>query len=201
MRYDHMLIMSFVEKGSKVLDLGCGNGELLYALKKEKGVNGRGIDIKEEKIAKCFEKGLSAIHLDIDKGLSDYNDKVFDYVILNDTLQAVKRPVTVVKEAARIGKKIIITFPNFAHYSIRLNLLLTGRMPKSKTLPYEWYDTPNIHLFTIKDFIMLCKKNDFRIINSVYYNKSNQTGLRINLHPNFFAKNALFVINSKALKS
>jgi methionine biosynthesis protein MetW len=197
MRYDHSLISRFVKPESKVIDLGCGDGELLFLLKKEKKVTAKGIDIKEEKIEKCLEKGLSVVQLDIEKGLKDYKNNTFEYVILNDTLQTVNHPIDVLNESVRIGKKVIITFPNFAHFSIRFSLLITGRMPKSKTLPYEWYNTPNIHLFTIKDFRDLCERNNFKIIKSLFFNSKNGKGNIVNSRPNFSAKNALFIITKK----
>ena len=194
MRYDHSLILNQINRESKVIDLGCGNGELLSLLKNKKKITGRGIDIKEEKIVSCLEKGLSVLQLDIQNSLKDYKDRTFDYVILNDTLQTVQYPIKVLSEAVRIGRKVIVTFPNFAHYSIRYNFFLSGRMPKSKTLPYEWYNTPNIHLFTIKDFIELCRKNKFKIFKMRFYNKKNGKGNKVNFHPNLLAKEAMFVI-------
>jgi methionine biosynthesis protein MetW len=196
MRYDHYLISKLIKPGSKVMDLGCGDGELLYLLKRD-GITGRGIDIDEDQVLSCVEKGISVVQSNLDKGLKDYKDNSFDYVILNDTLQTVTNPANVLKEAVRVGKKVIVTFPNFAHYSVRLKLLVSGRMPKSKSLPYEWYNTPNIHLFTIKDFKDLCEHNHINILLTLYYNRKNGKGTRTITHPNLLAKNALFLIDTK----
>ena len=196
MRFDHLLILRYVKDGGKAIDLGCGSGELLSLLKREKNVNGIGVDIKEKKVSLCIEKGLSAIQEDIDHVIKEYRDDSFDYVILNDTLQTVDNPVDVLRGAVRIGKDVIVTFPNFAHYSIRYRLMMTGKMPKSENLPYEWHNTPNIHLFTIKDFIELSRKNGFRILESVFYDGGREMKGPGLLLPNLFAKNALFVIRN-----
>ncbi|MEM4658754.1 MAG: methionine biosynthesis protein MetW, partial [Candidatus Methanosuratincola sp.] len=161
-------IVEIVEPGSRVLDLGCGNGALLLRLAREKGVKGRGIEISEKLVSECIGKHLSVYHGDIEQAIKNYPDGVFDYVILNKTLQVTRKPRAIIGEMLRVGKKAIISFPNFAHWKIRFQLLLWGKMPKSKILPFEWYDTPNIHLTTIRDFKLLCKMERLSILGEFY---------------------------------
>lgn len=188
-------IMERIPPGARVLDIGCGNGDILAKLIKNKGIIGRGIDISEDAITRCIEKGVSVIHLNIDDGLSDYNGHSFDYVILNETLQVLKNPRLALKEAARVGKHVLVSFPNFADWIIRIYLLFKGEMPKSKTLPYEWYNTPNIHHLTIKDFEKLCRKENLKIIDAVFMSRLN---FRIpKFFPNLFAKKALFLLKKR----
>ena len=157
-RSDLRFIIDLVEPGSHVLDLGCGEGDLLRALVQEKQVRAEGIELSEECIQTCVAKGLMNVnHGDLDVGLSDHEDKSVDYVLLTNTLQVLHRPLFLLQEMARVGKQCIVTLPNFAHWSARLQLGLLGRMPKSRRLPYEWYETPNIHLTTISDFRDLCR--------------------------------------------
>lgn len=157
-------IVNIVEPGTKVLDLGCGDGELLHRLIHEKHVLGRGVEIEEEMILRCISKGISVFHGNLDEGLKDYGTMSYDYVILNQTLQVIRSPVLVLEEMLRVGKRAIVSFPNFGYLFTRLQLLTTGRMPVSPQLPYEWYDTPNIHLCTRRDFALLCKQLGIRIL-------------------------------------
>ncbi len=159
---NYSIITDMIDSGSNVLDLGCGDGSLMKMLK-DKGVFVSGIDINEDNIVKCLEKGLSVIQGNIDKGLHEYPDNSYDYVILNQTLQSTEKPNYVIKEMLRVGKKIVVSFPNFAYWRIRFYLLLNGKMPKSNILPFEWFNTPNIHLLTIKDFFDFAKKHNFKI--------------------------------------
>lgn len=182
-------IKRIIGKEKKILDLGCGQGNLMHKLKKRKNIV-HGIDIDEKSIIKALNKGLSVIQYNLDKGLLNYNDNSYDFVILKDTLQTVHRPAQVLKEATRVGKKVIVVFPNFAYYRIRLNFILKGIMPKSKILPYEWYDTPNIHLFTIKDFENLCKRNKFKIKKKIFHGSRKKR----RFFPNFFSKDALYIL-------
>ena len=158
-------ILKWIHEGSSVLDLGCGDGELLALLVHEKGVKAQGIEIDEQAIYQCVAKGLSVFHEDIDHGLSGYEDKTFDYVILNQSLQQVKKPDAVVKEALRVGRKVIIGFPNFAHYQARLQIFFKGKTPVTPSLPYEWHDTPNLHFLSISDFIEYCHRRNIEIEN------------------------------------
>jgi len=168
---DHKIISDFISDNSKVLDLGCGDGSLLDSLIVNKNVKGIGIDNSPENINQCLKKGLSVLHLDLNKGLASFDDNFFDFVVLNMTLQAVFNPVSLVSDMVRAGKKAIVGFPNFGHWNLLLNLLAHQRMPKTKTLPYEWHDTPNIRLMTIKDFKILCKENSFKILKEIYLNE------------------------------
>ena len=152
MRYDLQIIASWIEPGSKVIDLGCGEGDLLQHLIALKGVQGTGIEINEEKVARCIEKGLSVLQGDINAEVHDYPEGSFDYVILSQTLQQVYEPDHLIRAMLRIGQKGIVSFPNFSHWQIRLQLLFTGYAPVSRQLPYQWFDTPNIRVITLKDF-------------------------------------------------
>lgn len=151
-------ILEFVAPGSRVIDLGCGKGELLKALSQTKQVKGLGIEIDKDCILECLKSGVSVIQMDIDKGLSEFQDNQFDLAIVKQTIQALRHPKQVFDEMLRIARECIIVFPNFAHWNNRLRLLLTGKMPVSAQLPYEWYDTPNIHLMSVKDFEALCQR-------------------------------------------
>jgi methionine biosynthesis protein MetW len=148
-RLDHKIIYQIVDSGSRVLDLGCGEGDLIYFLAKEKGARVQGIELSEEAIYRCVEKGLSVFHSDIDSGLIEYPDKSFDYVILNQSMQETKKVDFVLKEALRVGKNVIVGFPNFAYVSARLRLFFFGETPVTPSLPYRWYNTPNLHFLSI----------------------------------------------------
>lgn len=199
-RFDHRIIIEAIEKGSKVLDLGCGSGELLRSLQKSKGINARGIEIKHDKIRDCVEKGLSVLHGDIDEGLKHFQDKSFDYAIFCETIQVVRNSLSALQEALRVGNKVIVAFPNFGHYKIRFSFFFSGRMPKSKSLPYEWYDTPNLRVLTTQDFRVLCRENGFRIIKEVNYIKRNGKSRQVRLWPNLIASNSVFVIEKDKKK-
>lgn len=155
LRVDHVLIADMVEPGSRVLDVGCGDGALLRLLAVERGVDARGIEISQAGVNDCVAKGLSVIQGDADTDLGDYPDDVFDYVILSQTLQATRQPKVVLEHMLRIGRHAIVSFPNFGHWRIRSQLLMRGRMPVTNTLSSPWYDTPNIHFCTIRDFVEL----------------------------------------------
>ncbi|MGQ9628900.1 MAG: methionine biosynthesis protein MetW [bacterium] len=199
LRFDHREIFDIVENGSSVLDLGCGSGELLAALIRYKNVRGSGVEILEENVLRCIEKGLSVFQGDIDEGLKDYEDGSFDYVVLNQTLQVVHKPIFVLHEMLRVGRRGIVGFPNFGYWQIRAKLLLTGRMPKTEFLPYEWYDTPNIHLFTIKDFRALCWENGFRILREIaIHSLMEERERRRHLLANLLAQYGLFEIEGRS---
>ena len=199
-RVDHKIIAELIDNGSRVLDLGCGDGSLLKFLVTEKSVIGRGVEITEEGMEICVSKGLSVLHGDIDEGIRDYRDGFFDYVVLSQTLQVVHRPRFVIKEMLRAGKKAIVSFPNFGNWQVRLDLLFSGRMPKSDVLPFEWYDTPNIHLCTIKDFRVLCSEMGIRIEREIYLKNQDteNTGLLVRVAPNLFAGIAIYLISNQS---
>ncbi len=154
-RLDHLLVADMIEPGSRVLDVGCGDGELLKLLE-SRDVDGRGIELSREGVNQCVAKGLAVIQGDADADLADYPDDAFDYVILSQTLQATRHPRMVLEHMLRIGRHAVVSFPNFGNWQIRLLLLFGGRMPRTHNLPDTWYDTPNIHFCTIKDFRDLC---------------------------------------------
>ncbi len=162
-RVDLQVIADLIKPGSRVLDVGCGNGVLLDYLAQFKQVDGRGIELSSEGVNACVSAGLSVIQGDADTDLKDYPDQAFDYVVLSQTLQAMVAPRAVLEHLLRIGRRAIISFPNFGHWRVRLHLALKGRMPVSDTLPYQWYETPNIHFCTIKDFAVLCEELDITI--------------------------------------
>lgn len=190
-RLEHQAILDLIPNGSLVLDLGCGDGELLSVLAEMKGVEGRGIEINEQAIYKCVGRGLSVSHQDIDGGLADYGDKSFDYVILNQSLQQVMNLRMVLKEAMRVGKKVIVGFPNFAYYKARLQMLVSGRTPVTPSLPHMWYDTPNLHFLSISDFAEYCRKEHLKIEKTVFLDEDR----KIRLCPNLFAQVGIFLIS------
>ncbi|WP_187969265.1 methionine biosynthesis protein MetW [Aquibium microcysteis] len=157
-RIDLQLIAGFIRPRARVLDVGCGDGELLAYLEQDKQVDGRGVEISQRGVNECVARGLSAIQGDADTDLVFYPDKGFDYVILSQTLQATRNPREVLKQLLRIGERAIVSFPNFGYWRVRFSLLFRGRMPVTRDLPYSWYDTPNIHFCTIRDFVALCQE-------------------------------------------
>lgn len=187
---DHETIFQIVEPGSRVLDLGCGDGELMYLLAKEKGAKVQGIEIDDEAIYKCVAKGLSVFHGDIDSGLKEYPDKSFDYVILNQSMQQVKKADFVIQEGLRVGKKLIVGFPNFAYLTARVSIFFKGKTPITSSLPYRWYNTPNLHFLTISDFRSYCVERNIKILDT-YFLSSDKI---VKVWPNLFALNAIFVV-------
>lgn len=194
-REDHRIILQWVERGASVLDLGCGGGELLHLLIKRKNARGQGIEIDEASIYKCVEKGLNVFHGDIDSGLSDYTPGAFDYVILNQSLQQTLKPAAVLSEAVRIGKRVIVGFPNFAHYRSRWQLAVLGRAPVTPALPYRWFDTPNLHFLSISDFMLYCRENNILMEKFV----SAGGGRPGRIFPGIFGENGLFIISKREL--
>ncbi len=192
---NYSIIENMIEENARVLDIGCGNGYLLKLLKDKKHIQGNGIEISQKEVIQCLEKGLSVIQGDIDEGLKQIPDKHYDYVILNQTLQSTCNPHYVLEEMLRAGKKCIVSFPNFAYWRIRFNFFFTGNMPKSKVLPFEWYDTPNIHLLTIKDFFEYAKKHDITILEGIYTTRATiRKGIQYSMFSNILAEEAIFVI-------
>lgn len=195
MNLNYKIVCDLIEKKSKVLDLGCGSGVLLELLKKEKDVKALGIEINQDRVLEALSKGLSIVQGDLDKGLDEFQDKTYDYAILNQTLQSTKYPEMIIDEMLRVANKCVVSFPNFAYWRVRFYLFFKGKMPKSKQLPYEWYDTPNIHLLTISDFFEFCKKRNIKIEKSVYLTRNkSRSGFLIKNIANFFSEEAVFVI-------
>jgi methionine biosynthesis protein MetW len=198
MRFDLQIIASWIEEGSRVLDLGCGEGELLYFLKHNKAAKCTGIELKESRVARCIEKGLSVLQGDINEEVFDYPDNSFDYVVLSQTLQQVYEPYGLIKSLLRIGRKGIVSFPNFSYWRVRLQLLLTGYAPVTRQLPYQWYDTPNIRVITLKDFRKFSRQVGFKIIKEAAVNSQTQDrkGKIINIFPNLLATYGIFLIGT-----
>jgi methionine biosynthesis protein MetW len=192
-RLDYKLIEELVPEGATVLDLGCGDGELLAELIAEKQVRGSGVEISPEAVEACVAKGLSVFQGDLDEGLADYADGSFDVVILSFSLQQLRLPQMVVREMVRVGKLAIVSFPNFAHWAVRGALVTHGRMPVSRELPYQWYDTPNIHLCTVKDFRDLCHREGLCIESELYLRSFERPSPRLR-RPNVTARIAIFAV-------
>lgn len=167
-RYDLEIIANLVKANSKVLDIGCGNGELLQYLKEHKNIDGRGLEISQQQITKALERGISAVQGDAEKDLGFYPDNNFDFAILSQTIQATKNPKAILQEMLRIAKYAIVSLPNFANFRNRFHLLFKGTMPVNKTIPFQWYDTPNIHFCSVKDFENLCLEMNFTIEKKQY---------------------------------
>ena len=200
---EHRAILDLIAPGSRVLDLGCGEGDLLKALKVERGARAEGIDLSASCIQACVAKGLFNIHQgDLDQGLADYADQAMDYVILTNTIQVLHRPLFLIEEMARVGRQCIIGFPNFGHWAVRSQLFFRGRMPKTPRLPYEWYDTPNIRLLTIRDFRDFCRLADLTIRREIAL-RTGPDGRTspARLLPNLLADTAIFLVERRHSRS
>jgi len=200
MRGDLRLIAGMIEPGSRVLDVGCGEGELLSYLVHYKAVDGRGMELSQSGVNSCVRHGLSVIQGDADNDLRDYPSDAFDYVVLSQTLQAMRSPREVVRHLVRIGRHAVVSIPNFGHWRIRFHLLLHGRMPRTELLPNQWYDTPNIHLCTLLDFVGLCEAEDITVERSVTL---DGFGRPYRLNPqgslaNLLAEQGLFLLSGQA---
>jgi methionine biosynthesis protein MetW len=196
LRADLRLITEMVPEGSRVLDLGCGDGSLMAHLRDEKGCTVRGVDLSPEDIASALSRGLSVVQTDLDEGLSGYADGSFDYVVLSQTLQVVRRPAFVLGEMLRVGERGLVTFPNFGHWRVRGYLALRGRMPVSRSIPFSWYDTPNIHHTTITDFRDFVAVNGGTIEREVSLVTREWAGQirRVHVWPNLFADTAVALV-------
>ncbi len=192
-RLDHRMILEIILPGSKVLDLGCGNGDLMYLLAHRKNARVQGIELDEAAIYECVKKGLSVIHGDIEAGLREYPDDAFDDVILNQSIQQVRKVDEVFEEALRIGRRIIVGFPNFAHLEARTILFFRGKSPVTESLPYRWNDTPNVRFLSIVDFRQFCAERSYRVLAAHYLGSHRE----IRLWPNLLARDALFVIEKE----
>lgn len=190
---EHQAILELIENRSSVLDLGCGGGELLYILIKWKNVRGQGIDIDDDAIYKCVAKGLNVFHGDIDSGLAEYRDKSFDYVVLNHSMQQIRHVENVLNDALRVGSEVIVGIPNFAYYKSRAQMFFRGRAPVTGALPYQWYETLNLHFLSILDFADYCRLKNITIERSAFINGNR----RIAVLPNLFAQIGIFLISKK----
>ncbi|MGB6086636.1 methionine biosynthesis protein MetW [Parvibaculum sp.] len=197
-RIDLDLIASMIAPGSRVLDVGCGDGDLLALLETKRNVDGRGVELSQEGVNASVARGLAVVQGDADRDLANYPDDAFDYVILSQTIQATHNPKEVLRAMKRIGRRVIVSFPNFGHWSVRLKLLFTGRMPETRALRYSWYDTPNIHLCTLLDFAALCDDLGLDIEDAVIL-----TGTRAwqianpGILSNLFATEAVFLLSRR----
>ncbi|MCU1325907.1 MAG: methionine biosynthesis protein MetW [Bryobacterales bacterium] len=192
-RPDFSVIGQIIEPRTRVLDLGCGEGEVLAWLVENKHVLARGVEISPELVRKAIGRGVSAYQGDIDEGLADYPDGAFDYVILSQTLQETRSPLQVLREMLRVGRRAIISFPNFGHWNVRRSMLFTGQAPKTKLFPYDWYNSPNIHFLSIQDFENLCQDHGFPIEKRYFLSGSR----RVTILPNLMAQTAVFLLGPK----
>ncbi|MEM6708560.1 MAG: methionine biosynthesis protein MetW [Pseudomonadota bacterium] len=192
MRPDLSIIADLIKPEARVLDLGCGDGELLAHLQQTKAVNGYGLEIDADKIASCIGRGINVLEQNLDDGLTRFDDASFDMVVMTETLQAVKSPHRLLSEMLRIGNECIVTFPNFGHWGCRMELALRGVMPVAKQLPYPWYDTPNIRLCTFKDFEALCHELELRVIERFVTDASYRNRALLTRLPNTFGVIAFY---------
>ena len=195
LRPDFALISRWIPQGARVLDLGCGDGELLSYLLTERNVSGYGLDIDEPHITACIRRGVNVIESDINEGLRDFADQSFDVVIMSHALQALTRPDEAVADMLRVGRQAIVTFTNFGHWRVR-SAMFAGRMPLTPTLPDRWFDTPNIHLCTVSDFEVLCRERGWGIRDRHLLDRRHRQGRSIRLAPNLFAEIALYLLEA-----
>lgn len=189
------VIKRWIGKGSDVLDLGCGNGEILNILSKELDATVLGIEIDQSNINECIKSGINVIQQNIDEGLSNFSDKSYDVVIMSQTIQVLKEPKKALLEVTRIGNESIVTIPNFGHWLTRANLMFSGKMPVTGALPKEWHETDNIHLCTIKDFELLCEECNINIIEKEFFDLEGQKSSIANIAPNLFSALAMYKIS------
>ncbi len=196
MKTEYKIIVDLIEEKTRVLDVGCDDGTLMESLKKDKNVDARGIEISKDKVQTCVSKGLTVIEGNAELDLKQFPNDSFDYVVLGQTLQAFINPEIVIKELLRVGKKAIITIPNFGHWKVRLNLLIKGTMPITESLPNDWYNTPNIHMCTIKDFVKFSKIINFKIFKSLALTNKNISNINNSnlFYKNLFAELGIFLI-------
>lgn len=197
LRDDHALIQRGVKPGSQVLDLGCGQGALLQYLQQHKNVRGYGLEINPDNITACIRNGVNVIEQDLDNGLRNFEDNSIDTVIMTQALQAVERPDLLLDEMLRIGNEAIVTFPNFGYWRTRFYLMFKGRMPMSETLPYNWYDTPNIHMCTFRDFEILCREKNIKILKKTVVDGEHKQHWTIRLWPAMLGEIAVYHITRK----
>lgn len=198
MRADLRIISVLIKPGARVLDLGCGTGDLLAWLQANKAVNGYGLEIDPANITTCLQKGVNVLEQNLDEGLSNFPSDSFDMVVMTETLQAVREPDLMLDEMLRIGSECIVTFPNFGHWRCRAQLVFHGRMPVAKHIPHTWYDTPNIHLCTFDDFEGLCRDKSLRIVERFVVDRRHLNRPIINRFPNFFGTYAFYRLGRPA---
>jgi methionine biosynthesis protein MetW len=194
-RCQDRLIVEMIERGARVLDLGCGAGELLQRLKREKQVRGRGVEIDPDNIIRCIERGLAVIQGDLDEGLAEFGNLTYDWVLLSQTLQVVHKPALVLREMLRVGRRAIVSFPNFGYWRVRLQLALGGRMPTTAAIPYSWHESPNIHHLTIADFRSFCNEMNVEILSEIPI--AHGRARKGWPWANFLAEEVLFVLTAK----
>lgn len=197
LRSDLKKISSWIKPGSKVLDLGCGDGALLASLQKERQVTGYGIEISSQQVISCLKKGVNIIQADIGAGLADFDENSFDYVVMTQALQALQNPDDILKEMLRVGEQSIVTFPNFGLWKHRLQLGLGGKMPVSKALPAQWYETENIHLCTVNDFEAFCSQQQIAVLQRDIVDYEHKADWLMRLWPNLFGELALYRIKAE----
>ncbi len=195
MRQDLTLIQRWIGRGARVLDLGCGNGEFLAQLREERDARVTGIEIDPDAMVEAVARGLDIVEQDLDSGLHNFRDQSFDVVVMAHALQAVHYPDQVLEEMLRIGRECVVTFPNFGHWRCRLHLTTRGRMPVSRFMPYNWYDTPNIHFCTVRDFEMLCRERNIRILDREMIAREKTSSFLARTLPNLFATTAIYHIS------
>jgi methionine biosynthesis protein MetW len=191
-RRDHRIICDLIEHGTSVLDLGCGNGDLMDLLSREKAAHVQGIELDEEAVQQCVAKGLTVFHGDIESGLVDYPDRSFDVIILNQSMQECRKIDLVMRECLRVGGKVIVGFPNFAHLKSRVSLFFFGRTPMTEALPFSWDETPNVRFLSIKDFREFCMRKGLRIMDARFLGSRGE----VRLLPNLMAREAILVVSS-----
>ncbi|AKX45295.1 methionine biosynthesis protein MetW [Thiopseudomonas alkaliphila] len=196
MRADLALIEQWIPKGSRVLDLGCGDGELLASLMKHKQVTGYGLEIAADNIAACIDKGVNVIEQDLDQGLSNFDSDSFDVVVMSQALQVVHYPDKILQEMLRVGKTCIITFPNFGHWRCRWYLATKGQMPVSEFMPYTWYNTPNIHFCTFKDFEVMCQQMNMQVLDRLAVDSQYEKTVASDLWPNLFGEVGIYRVTA-----
>ena len=193
-RRDFAIIGELVEPGTRALDLGCGEGELLAWLKEHKDVDGRGVELTAARVQKAIARGVSVYQGNLESAVEDYPDRAFDYVILSQTLQEVRDPLRVLSGMLRVGRRAIVAFPNFGHYTVRLSMIRSGRAPQNELFPYDWWDSPNIHFFTVLDFEALVEKQHWRIERRIFLNGQR----KITMLPNLLAEIAVFLVGTSS---
>jgi len=191
-RSDYEIISEIIEPNTRVLDLGCGEGELLAWLAVNKHVDARGVEIMGPRVQQAIARGVSVFHSDIEDALADLPDQAFDYVILSQTLQESRAPLKVLREMLRVGRRAIVAFPNFGHWTVRMAQLFTGRAPKTKLFPHDWFDSPNIHFFTVEDFELLVQAQHWTIEKRIFLAGSRQ----VKVLPNLLAEVAVFLVRT-----